>query len=260
MHCGKVTNLPDDKRETVFTCPACQFSNWVSGMAVAEPETPSPRFRQEAPPPARAAARPPQTPHPAVGHSAPRRPAGGASHPQIFQPPSVPKAPPPSPPKTSSPAPKISSPPPLSPQQGKTPGQTPPPAKAPPPSQPGAVPPKPLSGLDRNIELLQRHSASAARPPQFHPRPTPSEGQKSVICPEAIGAVLVGLFNLPTLFFSAVPLSITLSIVTLYLALKAKTKIDAEPARYRGAGLASLAAFLGMMGLICVWFVKGCGR
>src|ERR1035437_10295988 len=51
MHCGKVANLPDDKRETVFTCPACQFSNWVSGMAIAEPEPPSPRFRQEAPPP-----------------------------------------------------------------------------------------------------------------------------------------------------------------------------------------------------------------
>jgi hypothetical protein len=55
-----------------------------------------------------------------------------------------------------------------------------------------------------------------------------------------------------------IPLTVIVSLVTLALAGKAKTKIDAEPTRFRGAGLATLAGFLGAMGLICAVFVKGC--
>jgi hypothetical protein len=254
MHCGKVSNLPDDKRETVFTCPACQFSNWVSGMAVAEPEAPAPRFRQEAPPPpARPPGGPSPAPRPAVGHPAPRRPAAAAAQSQVSQPHPAPKISPPAPKAPPTPPPKISPPP---PPQIKAPGQTPAPTKAPPTSRPGAVPPKPLSGLDRNLELLQRDSTSAARP-QYHPRPAPPENQKSEICPEAIGAFLLGLLSVLSLV-GPIPLTVILSLVALGLSAKAKTKIDAEPARLRGAGLTSIAAFLGVLGLIGSVLVKGC--
>lgn len=248
MHCGKVANLPDDKRETVYTCPACQFSNWVSGMAVAELEQPSPRFRQEAPPPARPAAGQTQAPRPAMGHPAPRRTAAGASPSRMPQAYPAPKVAPPPPP------PSIQTPP-------KAPtGQTPPPAKTPPPGQPGAARPKPLSGLEQNLELLQRDLSHTAKPPEYHPRPTPPETPRSEICPEAIGAFLLGLLSVLSLVSPIIPLTVIVSLVTLGLSAKAKTKIDAEPARLRGAGLTSIAALLGVMGLIGSVLVRGCVR
>jgi hypothetical protein len=70
---------------------------------------------------------------------------------------------------------------------------------------------------------------------------------------------MLGLVSLVTLF-GAAPFTIVLSIVTLGLAGKAKSKIAGEPARYRGAGLASAAIFLGLFGLIFAAFIKGCVR
>ena len=68
---------------------------------------------------------------------------------------------------------------------------------------------------------------------------------------------MLGLVSLLTLFGRA-PFTIILCIVTLGLAGKAKSKIDGEPGRYRGAGLASAAIFLGLLGLVLAAFVKGC--
>ena len=224
MHCGNITNLPDDKRETIFTCPACKFSNWVSGLAIAEPEPP---------PPTHAPVGPAHAPHPALAHLVPNRPAGGAGHPRMSQPHSAPKSPPP---------------PPL-PPRGQGSPQAPP---------PGAAPPKPLSALERNLEMLQRDSAGATRPPQYHPRPVHSQHQRTEVCAEAIAATLLGLFNLVTAFIAG-PLGFILGVVTLGLAVKAKAKIAAEPARYSGAGLASLAVFLAVLGMVFA-LVKSCGR
>jgi len=200
-----------------------------------------------------------------VGHSAPQRPSGSPGQTRVSPLPPASKISPPAPrisPPTSkappTPPPKVPPPPPppsLGQAPGKAPGQTP--SKAPPPSQPGAVQPKPLSGLDRNLELLQRDLTNATRPPQFHPHPAPPQNQRSETCPEAIGAFLLGLLSVLSLV-GPIPLTVILSLVALGLSAKAKTKIDAEPARLRGAGLTSIAAFLGVLGLIGSVVVRGC--
>ncbi len=242
IHCGKVANLPDEKRETIFTCPACQFSNWVSGLAIGQVDLLSPELRQNVPP-TRAPAGQSQAPHPALQHFAPqhpalqhptpqhpaaRRPLGSLGQQRTSQPHSAPKGPPP---------------PPL------------PPAQA---AKPGAAPPRPMTGLERNLEMLQRDSARATQPPQYRPRPVHSENRPSQTCPEATWAFVLGVVNLfASLIFG--PLGIFLGIVTLGLAVKAKTKIAADPARYQGAGLASVAVFLGVLSLVFA-MVRSCAR
>jgi hypothetical protein len=156
-------------------------------------------------------------------------------------------------PRTSQPQPHPPSkgpPPPPLPPQGQV--QSPPQA-----AKPGTPPAKPLSGIERNLEMLQRDSARAT-PPPYHPHPVHTPNQKAEVCPQAIGAFVLGLFSLLSLL-GPVPFTVILCLVTLGLAVAAKTKITAEPDRYSGAGLASFAFFLGVLGMIFA-MAKGCGR